>query len=55
MKIFKRKPEPSDHNRLVNKSGVGLVKLDPFGKPAYVAVLHGDGSETVFPETNSED
>ncbi|WP_394154151.1 alkaline phosphatase D family protein [Vibrio maritimus] len=55
LKIFKRKPEPSDHNRLVNKSGVGLVKLDPFGKPAYVAVLHGDGSETVFPETNSED
>lgn len=55
LKVYKRKPQPSEHNRLVNRSGVGLVKLDPFGRPAHIAVLHGDGSQTEFPETYSED
>ncbi|MGR5502706.1 alkaline phosphatase D family protein [Vibrio sp. DNB22_10_4] len=55
LKVFKRKPQPSEHNRLVNRSGIGLVKLDPFGKPAHISVLHGDGSQTEFPETYSED
>ncbi|GMQ46576.1 alkaline phosphatase D family protein [Vibrio sp. 10N] len=55
LKVFKRKPQPSEHNRLVNRCGIGLVKLDPFGKPAHISVLHGDGTQTKFPETYSED
>ncbi|MCF4174824.1 alkaline phosphatase D family protein [Vibrio sp. McD22-P3] len=54
LKIFKRKPEPSHHNRLVNKSGIGKVRLDNEGKPIEISVLHGDGTKTTFPETNSE-
>ncbi|MDA0111360.1 alkaline phosphatase D family protein [Vibrio sp. La 4.2.2] len=54
LKIFKRKPEPSHHNRLVNKSGIGKVRLDDEGKPIEISVLHGDGTKTTFPETNSE-
>lgn len=54
LKIFKRKPEPSHHNRLVNKSGIGKVRLDDEGKPVEISVLHGDGTKTTFPETNSE-
>ncbi|SEF96740.1 alkaline phosphatase D family protein [Vibrio hangzhouensis] len=54
LKIYKRKPEPAHHNRLVNKSGLGLVKLDTEGKPLEVSVLHGDGSKTRFPETKVE-
>ncbi|MFC5077572.1 PhoD-like phosphatase [Vibrio thalassae] len=54
LKIFKRKPAPSHHNRLVNNSGIGIVKLDKEGKPVEISVLHGDGTQTTFPETNSE-
>ncbi|MGF1779025.1 alkaline phosphatase family protein [Vibrio nomapromontoriensis] len=53
LKVFKRHPSPSACHHLVNRSGIGRLKLNKDGKPKEISVVHGDGSETHFPETAS--
>ncbi|MGV2989404.1 alkaline phosphatase family protein [Vibrio sp. E150_011] len=52
LKIFKRHPSPPASNHLVNRSGIGRLKLDSDGKPSEICVIHSDGTETHFPEIN---
>ncbi len=49
LKITKRKPQPSQHNRLVNHSAIGELRLDCNGKPSAISLLCSDGSKVEFP------
>jgi hypothetical protein len=49
LKITKRKPQPSQHNRLVNHSAIGELRLDSDGKPNTISLLFSNGSQVKFP------
>ncbi|WP_338109442.1 alkaline phosphatase family protein [Pseudomaricurvus alkylphenolicus] len=49
LSIRSRKPSNYAPLRLVNRSGLGVLKLNDIGEPAQISLLHGDGTETVFP------
>lgn len=48
MKIKARKPDHDERKRLSNGSGIGLLKLDPDGKPTLIRVLQADGKNVDF-------
>ncbi|MCL1080030.1 alkaline phosphatase family protein [Parashewanella spongiae] len=48
MLIRGRRPDGHRSDRLVNNSGIGVVRLDQKGAPTEISVLHGDGSKTNF-------
>jgi len=48
MSIRGRRPNGQRSRRLVNKSGIGLVRFGPNGAPTQVSVLHADMTETHF-------
>ncbi|RTR31731.1 alkaline phosphatase D family protein [Shewanella atlantica] len=48
MNIRGRRPNGERSRRLVNKSGIGLVRFGPDGAPTEVSVLHADMTETHF-------
>ncbi|MCZ4337238.1 alkaline phosphatase D family protein [Shewanella colwelliana] len=48
MSIRGRRPNGYRSQRLMNRSGIGLVKLDANGAPNQITVLHADMSQTDF-------
>ncbi|HAS62349.1 MAG TPA: hypothetical protein DCS35_07075 [Vibrio sp.] len=51
LKVFKRDPDIPGSRRLVNRSAVGELKLDPHGKPSEISILTGEGNSIHFPPT----
>ena len=49
MQIRSRIPEGLPHNRVVNSSGVGLLRLNDVGEPSEITVLKAEGGEVSFP------
>lgn len=49
MAIKSRKPTDYTPYRLVNRSGIGQLRLNGIGEPDQVSLRHGNGAETVFP------
>lgn len=55
MSIRGRRPNAHPSQRLVNKSGIGLVTFHSDGAPKQISVLHADASQTQFhPPKNSK-
>ena len=54
MLIRGRRPNGERSKRLVNKSGIGLIRLANNGAPTKISVLHGDMSETHFEPPRTE-
>ncbi len=48
MLIRGRRPNGHRSSRLVNNSGIGLVRIAGDGAPSEISVLHSDGSKTTF-------
>ena len=48
MLIRGRRPNGHRSDRLVNNSGIGLVRIADDGAPSEISVLHSDGSKTTF-------
>ena len=48
MLIRGRRPNGHRSSRLVNNSGIGLVRIAESGAPSEISVLHSDGSKTTF-------
>jgi len=49
MQIRSRIPEGLPHNRVVNSSGVGRLRLNEVGEPSEITVLKAEGGEVSFP------
>ena len=55
MSIRGRRPNGHRSQRLINKSGIGLVTFNADGAPKQISVLHADASQTHFsPPKNSK-
>ncbi|RYV03807.1 metallophosphatase binding domain protein [Shewanella sp. OPT22] len=50
MSIRGRRPNGHKSNRLVNFSGIGVVRIADNGAPSEISVMHSDGSKTSFIE-----
>ncbi|MBM7073166.1 alkaline phosphatase family protein [Shewanella sp. 202IG2-18] len=50
MSIRGRRPNGHKSNRLVNFSGIGVVRIADNGAPSEISVIHSDGSKTSFIE-----
>ncbi|KLV05108.1 isoleucyl-tRNA synthetase [Photobacterium aquae] len=49
LKILKRDPDLLNNHRLVNRSAIGEVRLDPDGRPMEIAILTAEGDRVSFP------
>ncbi len=49
LKIFKRDPDTAGHQRVVNQSAVGELRLDEQGAPKDISVLTAKGTRIRFP------
>jgi hypothetical protein len=54
MLIRGRRPNGHSSQRLVNRSGLGILKLDDKGAPSQISVLHSDLSQTIFEPPRDE-
>ena len=48
MLIRGRRPNGHRSNRLVNNSGIGVIRISDSGAPTEISVQHSDGSKTTF-------
>ncbi|QEP43674.1 alkaline phosphatase family protein [Ectothiorhodospiraceae bacterium BW-2] len=48
MVIKPRRPKGVRGRRLYNRSAIGLLRLEPSGKPAQIAIITADGKQVIF-------
>ncbi len=49
LKIFKREPDTHGHDRLVNRSAIGELRLAEDGSPSNISILTAKGEVISFP------
>ncbi len=49
LKIFKRDPDAHGHDRLVNRSAIGELRLAEDGSPSNISILTAKGEVISFP------
>ncbi|MEZ8094389.1 alkaline phosphatase D family protein [Photobacterium swingsii] len=49
LKIFKRDPDTHGHDRLINRSAIGELRLAKDGSPSHISILTAKGEVIAFP------